>query len=273
MSYRVFKGIDKIDIETRLLISQRYHTITRTVNKAFWKIDNKFLHSLYVGSYGRGTSISTSDIDILLELPKDEYYHYDNLKGNGQSRLIQAVKENIIIRYPKTSVHGDGQVVVVQFSNGMKFELLPAFKQNFGNIMYTYPDTHLGGTWKSTNPRKEQDAMKNKNGYYESNGLLFDTCKHIRFIRDNYFASYHLSGIVIDAFVYANIGDWHWLRDDEERRYNIVTFEEVLLRKFNNITLNGFIAPILQAPGSNMNVDTHNSIECLGKILRKMTEG
>ena len=34
---------------------------------------------------------------------------------------------------------------------------------------------------------------------YKRQGLLYDTCKHIRYIRDNSFSSYHLSGIVIDS--------------------------------------------------------------------------
>ena len=54
------------------------------------------------------------------------------------------------------------------------------------------------------NPKAEQEAMAQKNRY--SNGLLYDTCRHLRFIRDNYFSSYHLSGIVIDSFVYNAIG-------------------------------------------------------------------
>ena len=37
---------------------------------------------------------------------------------------------------------------------------------------------------------EEQAAMEEKNR--TSNGLLLDTCKHMRFIRDNYFSSYHL---------------------------------------------------------------------------------
>lgn len=71
----------------------------------------------------------------------------------------------------------------------------------------------MGGNWRSTNPKAEQDAMRDKNK--SSNGLLFDTCKHMRYIRDNYFKSYHLSGIVIDSFVYAAIKNWRWTTPEE----------------------------------------------------------
>lgn len=67
--------------------------------------------------------------------------------------------------YPRTDIRGDGQVVVIKFSDGMKFEILPAFKNNtiWGwDGTYKYPDSHMGGNWMSTNPKAEQDAIKEK---------------------------------------------------------------------------------------------------------------
>ena len=67
----------------------------------------------------------------------------------------------------------------INFSDGMFFEILPAFKNWDGS--YRYPDTNMGGNWRSTNPKAEQDAMKNKN--ISSNGLLltlasiYDMCE------------------------------------------------------------------------------------------------
>ena len=84
-----------ISLEQRLLVSQRYKRITRAANSEFWGSDSETTHSLYVGSYGRGTAIDTSDIDMLVELPRVEYERYDRLKGNGQSRLLQTLKNMI----------------------------------------------------------------------------------------------------------------------------------------------------------------------------------
>ena len=202
MSYHVLKHGEIIPMDTRTTISARYKTITKAVNREFWNSISETAHSLYVGSYGRGTAIGTSDIDILFELPRSEYDRYDIYKGNGQSRLLQAVKTAIQASYPRTDVRADGQVVKVSFADGMKFEVLPAFASRdwYGNMAYQYPDSNMGGNWRSTNPKAEQDAMRSKND--SDYGLLFDTCKHMRYIRDNYFSSYHLSGIVIDSFVY-----------------------------------------------------------------------
>ena len=73
--------------EIRSRIPIRYKTVTRSINKAFWDMESETLHSLYVGSYGRGTAIDDSDIDILIELPEVEYNRFDAVWGNGQSRV------------------------------------------------------------------------------------------------------------------------------------------------------------------------------------------
>ena len=275
MSSFVKQGNHPISKDTISLISMRYQTITEAVNKNFWKSDSKTDHSIYVGSYGRGTAIKTSDLDVLIALPGDEYQHFTSLKGNGPSRLLQAVKEAILNAYPRTDVSGDGQVVVVQFSDGIRFEVLPAFYHgdSFGRWdgTYIYPDTHMGGNWLTTDPKSEQAFMKKKNGYYESNGLLFDTCKHIRAIRDEVFPGDHLSGILIDSFVYIAINDWHWLRDNEAGSGKpFGSYEQVLLDYYNSVSSMRPGAPSLFAPGSRMRVDTSRDWKVLGSILNYM---
>jgi predicted nucleotidyltransferase len=268
MSDYVEKGIEKISKDIRNIISGRYHTITRAVNREIRNIDRDEKNSLYVGSYGRNTAITTSDIDVLVELPEAEYERYDLAKGNGQSRLLQSVKEAISRVYPRTDIKADGQVIVLEFSDDIKFEVLPAFVQTdfWGEEKYLYPDTNMGGNWKSTNPRAEQAAMANKNK--SSYGLLRDTCKHIRSIRDNCFSSYHLSGIVIDSFVYEAIGNWRWTPPEStgsSSEYG--TYEKALY----NYWVNNRWAP-LYTPGSGQIVETRGSYEVLEKILRRMAE-
>ncbi len=264
MSNRVQKHGEIIIQDIRNLISLRYHTVTKAINKEFWNSVNDTAHSLYAGSYGRNTAIDTSDIDILVELPSNLFDRYNNLSGNSQSRLLQAVRNAILIAYPRSEVRADGQVVKIAFSDGMDIEIVPAFKSLDGS--YRYPDSNTGGSWKSTNPKVEQDAMALKNR--SSNGLLYDTCKHIRFLRDNYFSSYHLSGIVIDSFVYEAIGNWRWQNSGESSSQPSGTYEQVLLDYYNQ---HGICWGInINAPGSNDIVSTASSYECLGKVLRSM---
>lgn len=127
MSYNVKKRGEVISTDIRTSISTRYKAVTKAINREFWDSQSDKEHSLYVGSYGRGTAINTSDVYILVELPEDEYNRHNVYKGNGQSRLLQAVREAILNTYPRSDVRADGQVVKIAFSDGMKFEILPAF--------------------------------------------------------------------------------------------------------------------------------------------------
>ena len=268
---RVKKGIEGVDFFSRELISKRYKRITRAVNSEFWGSSSETANSLYVGSYGRGTATADSDLDVLLSLPRDEYERYDMYRSNGQSRLLQAVKSAVAESYSRTDVRADGQVVVMSFSDGMKFELLPAFEhvrswETFKG--YDYPDSNMGGRWLATYPKAEQEAMRAKNA--ASNGLLFDTCKHIRNVHAENFSSYKLSGIVIDSFVTSAIGNWRWTNGEGAAPAG--SYEKRLLSEFNRLSGYGTVAFTLKSPGSHQTVDISKSLDCLGKVLRRMAE-
>ena len=132
-------------------ISYRYKRITKQLNKDFWNSDSDTLHSLYVGSYGRGTEIHTSDIDVIMQLPYSIYTQYNNHLGNGQSALLQVVKTSIEKTYNPTYMKADGQVIKLDFTDGINFEIVPVFLNNAGSFMY--PDTNFGGSWKITDPK------------------------------------------------------------------------------------------------------------------------
>ena len=92
--------------------------------------------------------------DILIELPSSYFDRFNNLSGNGQSRLLQAVRNAILCTYPRSNIHADGQVVKIAFSDEIYFEIVPAFKNELWpgcwDGTYKYPDSNLGGRWKST---------------------------------------------------------------------------------------------------------------------------
>ena len=127
MDNLVSKHSDIIPSEIRKTISRRYKTVTKAINQEFWNSSSDTAHSFYVGSYGRGTAVSTSDIDILVEMPKETYIRYDSIQGNGQSRLLQVVKSAIQNAYPRSDVRADGQVIKINFADDIYFEVLPAF--------------------------------------------------------------------------------------------------------------------------------------------------
>ena len=127
-----------IQVQDGGTIANRYRTITRRLNKDFWNTESETSHSLYVGSYGRNTDIQGfSDLDMVFELPPALYDQYNRHKGNGQSALLQAVRNSIGTRYPTSRIGGDGQVVVIHFDDGITFEVVPVFVNRAGS--YTYP--------------------------------------------------------------------------------------------------------------------------------------
>lgn len=270
MSSNVLRYDNVISLVTRQSIANRYHTVTKAINREFWNSMSETTHSFYVGSYGRNTAINTSDIDILVEIPEYEYNKYSYSKWNGQSRLLQAVKKAIETSYSRSDVRADGQVIKIAFSDGMKFEVLPAFPQTScsDSVLYKYPDTNMGGNWRTTDPKSEQKAMKEKN--FLSNGLLCDTCRHIRTIRDNFYSSYHLSGILIDSFVYIAMGKWYYTVEYINLQSQFKYYNQTLIDYYNNISNSIYFIPILFAPGSGMQIDTSKGWDVLGKILNKM---
>ncbi|WBY48590.1 nucleotidyltransferase [Latilactobacillus curvatus] len=261
-----YNGI--ISSDQRGLISYRYHKITRAINIAFWNIDNDTKNSLYVGSYGRNTAINTGDIDILVSLPRDLFDQMSNNRGNVQSHLLSSVRTAIKTTYPNSDVRADGQVIKINFSDGMRFEILPAFEKPAyfmsSPVGYDYPDSNMGGNWMATNPKAEQNAISIKNN--ETNGLYRATCRHIRFIRDTYFSSYHLPGIVIDSFVYAAIGTWQFSKSNDSSTATAAgTYEKMLLEYFTTHPTYQ-----LMAPGSEQAVSTILSRDYLEKVLKKI---
>ena len=80
-----------------------------------------------------------------------------------------------------------------------------------------------------------------------------------------FLSSYHLSGILIDSFVYSAIGGWHWLRDGEKCcNCTGVTYEQSLLDFYDS-----HYSWLVFAPGSGMKVEG-DDWNVLGKVLRKM---
>lgn len=177
-------------------ISYRYKRITKQLNKDFWNSESDTLHSLYVGSYGRGTEIHTSDIDVLMQLNYDTYLQYNNHQGNGQSALLQAVKTSIEKTYKPTYMRADGQVIKIDFTDGINFEIVPAFVNKDGS--FTYPDTNNGGSWKITDPKAEMDEMTRANNNWNNN--LKKLCRMARAWKETW--DVPMGGLLIDTLAY-----------------------------------------------------------------------
>ena len=144
----------------------RLKEITKQLNRKYYSLDElddqETDNGLIVGSIGRMTAVrNVSDFDYIFTLPSEVYRRFDNYEGNGQSALLQEIKNELLKRYPDTNIKGDGQVVVIDFSDGRKIELVPAFEQPDGSFIY--PDSHKEGSWGTTKPKLEIEKCKSLN--------------------------------------------------------------------------------------------------------------
>ena len=292
-----------ISSELAITIQQRLCRINNLVCREIWNRPDQYY--VLAGSYGRNTAINTSDIDVLIKLPKKIYNRYDQYKRNGQSALLQFLKDTLHQTYPKSHISADGQVVKIDFSDDTSFELVPAFEikpasKNNGlideeyvenvnfikqisnhritslpldlniradNPGFVYPDSNNGGDWRHTNPLADQQAMQKLNK--ESQGLLCDLCRHLRYIRDGYFHSYHIKGILIDSFCYDLICN----SDDLIKSWGSIQHHNSILHLCNNAYQKldyGLIFPQrISTPGLGHLKFEQDDIEKLKKVIRE----
>jgi len=220
-------------------ISARYGNITRSLNRKYRDSESKTNNTLQVGSYGRYTGIDgISDLDMIYMLPISEWYRF---KNNRQSALLQEVKNAILLSYPNTEICGDGQVIVVSFTNHV-VEVVPAFELEDGN--FKYPDTNNGGSWKITKPREELAEVKAFNGRKNRNYRRL--CKMIRAWKNKH--GVNMSGMLIDTLVY-NFLDSTIEYDDKS-----YTYYDWMVRDFFKYLSDEENREYYFAPGSNQKV-------------------
>ena len=193
----------RISPDKRSSFGYRTNRIVKQLNYDLRSLDSSSANRFYVGSYGRSTAIpSVSDVDVLYELPSALYKTYDDYASNGQSALLALVKASMKKTYPTSDISGDGQVVVINFDDGIKFEVLPAFQNQGGG--YTFADSNNGGTWKTCKPKQEMDAFANRN--QSANKNLGELSRMARGWRD--YNSVQMSGMLIDTLTYQFMETW-----------------------------------------------------------------
>ena len=250
VSYTFQEFLQNLAIDNREKISKRYGEITKVLNIKYRNTESTTSNSLQVGSYGRFTAIkSISDLDMVYILPWSEY---ERFKNNRQSALLQEVKNQISVRYPTTKMRGDGQVVVVSFTN-YQIEVLPAFENADGSFLY--PDTNNGGSWKTTKPRLEIKAITNL--HHAKNQNLKTLCKMIRSWKN-----YHgvaMGGLLIDSVAYNFLNSTTYYDDKSFIYY------DYLIRDFFKYLSELQNTNHIFAPGSNQKVYIKKKIQTRAK--------
>ncbi|SFS83892.1 nucleotidyltransferase [Paenibacillus sp. BC26] len=208
--------IEKLDIDNIEDIHKKFKRITKRLNEAYWGIENDEEHGYIVGSLGRQTAIKgVSDLDMLFVLPDHIKQQYDQHEGNGQSKLLQNVKKEIKETYPRTTVRGDGQVVVINLDSiNYQIEVCPVFVRSDG--AFNYPDSNNGGSWKKTDPLPEMDRSLITAD--ETNGHYRNLCNIIRAWKNS--VGFKFGGLLIDTLIYNFI--------EENTKYKNTNFTEYL---------------------------------------------
>ncbi len=152
-------------------------------------------YSITVGSVGRGTAITkTSDYDVIFKLPQSVYDRFNTYESNGQSQLLQEIKDIIKSLHPKTKIKGDGQVVSIEYTDGI-IELVPSFEQDNGS--FKYPDSSNGGSWKITKPISEIEESAKQSG--NTSQLFNYLCYLMRQWKNH--TGFSFKGLLIDTLI------------------------------------------------------------------------
>lgn len=215
--FAVFCKTLRINVVKRQSVAKRTGRVVGQLNADLRGLDSTGAYRFYVGSYGRNTAIpSVSDVDLLYELPPALYYKYRAYQTNGQSALLSAVRTSLRKTYPTSEIAGDGQVVVIHFNDGIKFEILPAFKNP--DDSYTFADSNNGGSWKTCKPKQEMAACSALDS--SCNGNLVELSRMVRAWRDR--NEVPISGMLIDTLAYQFIENWAF-RDMSYLYYDLMT--------------------------------------------------
>ncbi len=229
-------------------IESRFGTITKRLNKDFHDIDSNTDNGIYIGSYGRDTAISgISDLDLLFVLPDELYTKYNNREGNKQSQLLQDVKTSLCKTYTQSKVRGDGQVVVIEFTNDY-IEVCPAFQENDGS--FTYPDSNNGGKWKNTNPTPESTEIINFDK--ECNNNLINLCRFMRAWKNK--SGVKIGGLLIDTLIYN-----FFISNPDYKTYTFENYDILVRDLFKYLKDLDDDRSYWFAPGSNQHVYKKNS--------------
>ncbi len=166
----------------------KYQNVCKTLYKKYYTGNYDSHKQFLFGSYKTKTNIrpidEMQDVDVLFKIPKATFEKFDNYESNGQSALLQEIKDTLKQTYTTTdTIKGWGKVVLVKFSeNKHNVELLPAYEQEDGTFLI--PNAENGGSWDTFDPRAEVKKFQESNSGTEdtegTNGFTAELSRMIK---------------------------------------------------------------------------------------------
>lgn len=156
----------------------KYDGVCKTLHKKYYENEYDGKTKYLFGSYKTKTNIRPltpmQDVDVLFKIPKETFDKFDDYKGNGQSALLQEIRDVIKKTYTTTEeIKAWGKIVLVKMSDDKhNVEVLPAFENEDGT--FTIPNTEDGGSWENFDPRAQVKKFQNSNSEDKTNGLTAD---------------------------------------------------------------------------------------------------
>lgn len=158
------------------MVDQHAGTIKRRLQDSFHL--KKFL---IAGGHARGTSISRhSDVDLFAVFARDDARH-----GGGyvqSTTLLERLRQELVARYPHTSVSRDVHAIVVAFAE-TTVDVVPAIFDGMNENnwpLYLMPDGD--GWWMRTSPEVHNKYLDEANT--KSGGKLRRVARLIKFWRE-----------------------------------------------------------------------------------------
>lgn len=145
----------------------KFDGVCKTLHNYYFSSDYNGNSKFLFGSYKKKTNIrpitAQQDVDVIFIMPNSEFEKYDNYKSNGQSALLQKVKDILSTTYSTTNtIKGWGKVVLVKFAeNKHNVEVLPAWENTDGS--FKIPNSENGGSWENFDPRKDIELFRSSN--------------------------------------------------------------------------------------------------------------
>lgn len=139
----------------------KYGSVVSCLNAAYWGHNSSCANSFLIGSWAKDTRIRPPrDVDLYFLLPIEVYRRFEEYRHgiNKQSALLQEVRSRLQATFPRSTLKGDGPVVIAAFDS-YDVEVVPAFLLDRTDSSFWVCDTKNGGSYKKAMPLHEVDAI------------------------------------------------------------------------------------------------------------------
>jgi len=214
----------------------KYEGVCKKLHDSYYDSDYDGSTKFLFGSYKTKTNVrpltEEQDVDVLFKIPQETFDKFDNYENNGQSALLQEVKDYLKEKYTTTDkISGWSKVVLVKFSEGYhNIEVLPALEKEDGTFLI--PNSENGGSWGEFDPCKQVEEFQTSNG--NTDGLTAELSRMLKtWVKNTSSLNYKSYKLVEDVirFLEEDFED----RADYEDYHNVVkNYFDYLKRECNN---------------------------------------